>query len=278
MFAQTTSLADRFTWLLEGLLKVIGTDAHQRRMEAALAWAAWNRVRLLGERLIALIARARAGRLRAARRTPHPDPPAQGGRERSAADAAHQVLPRAFGWITRALPATVQWAGVLAWLLRDPEVAALVEKAPQQAGRILRPLCHLLGVKAPEFLRRGYAPAEPQPPVAAPPPRTERDDDDAAGGDVSTVALPPPQPSPAKAGEGEESRDDVTPQPAAPPPAPPPRPRSWFEQEAAAMQERAARWEARQTGPPSTLLPLGLSPTLAFPDTGPPGGGAKNRR
>ena len=62
MFANpSSSLTDRFAWLLDGLCKVIGAEAHQRRMEAALAWAVWNRVRLLGERLIAIAARARAG-------------------------------------------------------------------------------------------------------------------------------------------------------------------------------------------------------------------------
>jgi len=35
---------------------------------------------------------------------------------------------------------------VLYYLLGDADTAALVEKAPE-AGRILRPLCHLLGVK-----------------------------------------------------------------------------------------------------------------------------------
>src|SRR6516165_4961761 len=78
------SLTDRFAWLFAGLCRAVGVDAHTRRMEAALAWAIWNRVRLLGERLIALAARVEAGR--AARRrksTPHPDPLAQGEREKA---------------------------------------------------------------------------------------------------------------------------------------------------------------------------------------------------
>ena len=44
------TLADRFAWLFDGLCKAIGVDAHKRRMEAALAWAIWNRVRALGDR------------------------------------------------------------------------------------------------------------------------------------------------------------------------------------------------------------------------------------
>jgi hypothetical protein len=63
MLTPTASLTDRFAWLIDGLCKAIGVDAHKRRMEAALAWAIWIRVRLLGDRLIALVARARAGKL-----------------------------------------------------------------------------------------------------------------------------------------------------------------------------------------------------------------------
>jgi hypothetical protein len=71
MFANPSSLTDRFTWLIDGLCKLIGADAYKRRMEAALAWAIWNRVRLLGARLITLAERARAGRVRVMR-TPRP--------------------------------------------------------------------------------------------------------------------------------------------------------------------------------------------------------------
>jgi hypothetical protein len=70
----SSSLTDRFAWLFEGLCKVIGVDAHTRRMEAALAWAIWNRVRLLGERLIALAERVQAGRVARKRDTSDASP------------------------------------------------------------------------------------------------------------------------------------------------------------------------------------------------------------
>ena len=205
LLGAATTLTDRFEWLIDGLCKTIGVDAHKRRMEAALAWAIWNRVRLLGDRLIALIARARAGRL-AARRTPHPDPPPQGGREHErepdagagAASGAGVRLPTGFGWVTRVLPQTGQYAGLLAYLLRDPEMAALVEKAPQ-AARILRPLCQLLGVKEMDFvlpadqarateLPEPEATVSPDPPAAHPaPPSVEV---------APTAQAPPPPPAP----------------------------------------------------------------------------------
>jgi hypothetical protein len=171
--------------------------------------------------------------------------------------------------------------GLLAYLLRDSETAALVEAAPE-AGRILRPLCRLLGVKAPEFLRRGACRAGTEAPPQAPAcaeagdrilPRREETNraDDAIAGEAS------------RAREDERAMaraPDGLPPPAsaAPGPVPPQRPLSWLEQDAAAMRERVARWVAGRVDAPSTLLPLRLSPTLAFPGTGPPGFDSKTRR
>src|SRR5262249_37141935 len=151
---------------------------------------------------------------------------------------------------------------------------ALAEQAPQ-VGRILRPLCHILGVRAPAFLRQGGAGdcaspqlAAPPPHLASPPPGAESDSDDAG------VVPPPPQvvapPAPAFA--------PPPPALAPPPPLPSPvegegetrRPLSWLEEDAPAMRERVARWVARHADPPSTLLPAALSPRHAFPGTGPP--------
>jgi hypothetical protein len=163
------TLADRFAWLIDGLCKAVGVEAHKRRVEAALAWATWNRVRLLGAQFIALAVRIEAGQLpgsaaraagrvvykRSGRRSTEPRPAAAPRAPRSpqAQFNAAAGLPQDFGWIRRLLPETAQYAGLLSYLLDDPEVVVLVEKAPQ-AKRILRPLCHLLGVKTPEFLRR----------------------------------------------------------------------------------------------------------------------------
>ena len=74
------SLAERIEWLIEGLCKVIGAQAYRRGVEAALAWAVWHRVRMLGDRLIALAERVRAGRLPRRRSprsdtSPRPSPP-----------------------------------------------------------------------------------------------------------------------------------------------------------------------------------------------------------
>jgi hypothetical protein len=120
------------------------------------------------------------------------------------------ALPREFGWVRTLLPETGQYAGVLRYLLRDPELAALLAKAPE-AGRTLRPLCHLLGVKTPEVLRRGGIAAPATTPVAveaaraeaapAPPEREAAEalpvqnetTADAPAVEVAPAAQPPPQ-------------------------------------------------------------------------------------
>jgi hypothetical protein len=121
------ALTDRFAWLIDGLCKVIGTDAHKRRMEAARVLAIWNRVRLLGDRFIAFAKRVRAGTL-PARRDTSPRPtgsspvaslPQSGDEDEKprAPSGPAASLPREFGWIRRVLPETAQFAGVLSYLL-----------------------------------------------------------------------------------------------------------------------------------------------------------------
>ncbi len=238
-------------------------------MEAALAWAVWNRVRLLGERFIALAARVRGGRL-PVRRTPHPNPSPQGGREPGALarERAAAGLPREFGWIVRALPETAQYAGVLMYMLRDAEMAALVATAPQ-AARHLRPLCHLLGVETPEFLRRRRSIRATPPPLPVPEPgpgsgpgaSLEPVRADTNGDAVASIAdnsaepadrLPTSEAGAQAGGVG-----------AVAPPLPR-RPLSWLEEDAPAMRERAARWVAGRVDAPSTLLPLGFGSGPSF--------------
>lgn len=253
--ALSPSLAGRFAWFFQGLCRVIGVDAQRRGMEPALAWAVWNRVRVLGERFNTLIVRARAGRLRARRKAaPHPAPAdqergqacSQDEREIQPAAAtgapSHGALgvklPREFGWVRRALPETGQFAGVLMYLLRDPETAALVEKAPE-AGRILRPLCRLLGIEAPEFLRRTSREAESSPPLLASPPTSPpaspplgaKRNDNGDAGSAGAAADPSPLPSPAAV---------ETPAPASPQPTE--RPASYYYQRPGGLYWNGKRW------------------------------------
>jgi hypothetical protein len=55
------------------------------------------------------------------------------------------TLPRRFGWITRTLAETNAYAQTLREFLCEPETEALIA-SDRRIGRILRPLCHMLGI------------------------------------------------------------------------------------------------------------------------------------
>ena len=98
----------------------------------------------------------------------------------------------------RVLPETAQFAGVLTYLLCDPETVALVEKAPQ-AARMLRPLCRLLGVQMPAFLRCKDAAADPAPDVTTGPGATAAEEAPGTGPPAAEEAVPEPVVEPAPA-------------------------------------------------------------------------------
>ncbi len=124
---------------------------------APLALPAWIRLRRLLARFAALVAAVEAGRFPAAGRTT-----AAASRPRPAAPAIR--LPGGSGWLLRLAPALETRLGraQLESLLADPELGALLAQAPQ-AGRILRPLCHMLRIEPPPSLRLPRRPRRPGP-------------------------------------------------------------------------------------------------------------------
>jgi hypothetical protein len=79
-------------------------------------------------------------------------------------------LPRGRGWITRRIAEAGPSAGHLHDLLQQPNIQDFVQAAPQ-AARLLRPLCHALGVDQPAWLQR---PTRPRPRSKPRPPRPRR--------------------------------------------------------------------------------------------------------
>ena len=80
---------------------------------------------------------------------------------------------RKFGWLLPLVPDAVGSLGHLEYLFRDPAMMALIEAAPAQMARILRPLCWMLRVTPPKILalpRRRAAPRTAPPPDAPPSP------------------------------------------------------------------------------------------------------------
>ena len=106
-----------------------------------------------------MVARLQAGTLPAVGALRRPP-----GATRAATPRKLDPLPRQFGWLRRVLPWIASFAaGRLHDLVQDPEMAALVAAAPQ-AGRVLRPLCRMFGIRRPAYLRLRRGPRKPRAP------------------------------------------------------------------------------------------------------------------
>lgn len=125
--------------------------------EQTLAVAIFRRLTGLAARLSALAARLEAGTLR---------PPCQRTRQPAAPRCRGPVvLPRRRGLIAAGGHEIRGHAAQLAHFLNRPGMKDLVAADPR-FGRILRPLCHLLAIAPPDFLRlppREKRPRKPRP-------------------------------------------------------------------------------------------------------------------
>ncbi len=195
------SLSQRLTLIVQALRAAIAAHAARDRATVAVAWLVWPYLNRLAGRFTALVARVQAGkgvvaratsRVRAAPETPRLRPPG---------------LPQGFAWLARLAPSILPLRSQLCHLLGNPELAALLATAPG-AGRILRPLCRMLGIEAGP----GFPPAlfqRPDPPPNPPSPN--------------------PLPSPALALPAPQARAAAPPAPEPQPPTPsrpPPRRRA----------------------------------------------------
>ncbi len=84
-------------------------------------------------------------------------------------------LPQGQGWITRRIPEAGPSAGHLHDLLQNPHTQDFVQAAPQ-AARLLRPLCHALGVDQPAWLQLPPRPRPARKPRPAKPRRLKLTD------------------------------------------------------------------------------------------------------
>ena len=186
------SLSYRLALIIESLCQAATVRCAQERSVRTLilVFRAWVRLRRLAVRFEALAAKVRAGRLPAApvarlRAPPLPPQYRLPGRPQT------YRLPRGFGWLLRLVPETVAYGGQVEHLLADPKMTALLAASPQ-AGRILRPLCHMLAIKPPPALAAPPRAKRPRPPaVAIPAPDPSR----AVSRPVASLAgLPPDLP------------------------------------------------------------------------------------
>ena len=145
-----TGLSDRLAFIIAGLRGLLAAHVVKDRSAVAVIFLAWTRLGRLASRFEAVVAAVRAGRLPSAAA-----PRVQGGQDlelpRLEGLPQPYRLPAGFGWLIRLVPGTAAYAGQVQQLLADPEMAALLADVPQ-AGRILGPLCRMLGIRSgPEF-------------------------------------------------------------------------------------------------------------------------------
>jgi hypothetical protein len=161
-FPPNLTLTDRFAQLIGGLHRALSKQSNtQCRTAGPLLVLVWNRLCGIRRRFTALAARVRAGTLPAAA-----PPRARAARPRPAAAPDQPRLPSlSCGWLLRLVPEPWHlnaWRTPLQELLADPEMAAVLQAAPQM-GRILRPLCHMLHEEPPPYLLLPKRPRRPRP-------------------------------------------------------------------------------------------------------------------
>ena len=137
----------RFAGIIDLLCRGVAARIAGGRLAGPLIILICSRLRRMGIRFGRLAARVEAGRPSRARRRPAaPRPP-------RARAPRKPRLPQGFAWVIRLVPYTAAGsASQLQHLLAEPDMAALIAAAPS-VGRLLRPLCRMLGVRPPPALR-----------------------------------------------------------------------------------------------------------------------------
>ena len=160
------SPAQNFAGMMRWLTQIVVTRDLMGLLAKPIVWHLIDRIRGMNQRFARLAARIHAGtfvpRRAVTRRRPTDPKPRR-----------PSPVPRKFGWMLPLVPDAVGSLGHLEWLFRDPDTMALIEAAPAEMARILRPLCWMLRATPPKILaspRRKPAPPEAPPaPEAAPP-------------------------------------------------------------------------------------------------------------
>lgn len=180
------SATDRFAVVIGGLLKALVGRQSAGAITGPLLILISHRIIGFNHRVQALAAKIRAGTLRQwpvrQRRAPRPVPMAGVPR-----------LPNGFAWLLRLVPSEAAcYAGQMRVVLADPEMAALIAATPRM-GRILRPMCRMLGIEA-DVLAPAVPPAGvPTADAIAPPGRAFADI--AAADKMTSRESSPPRPA-----------------------------------------------------------------------------------
>jgi len=158
MDAPLHPLTDRFGWMITWFTRMMAAEAARRRVDGPSVSAAWRRMGRFARRFAALVEMWQAGTLPAVR-APRPRP--------ATARAAAARPPGLLGWrwFRRLFPETAgPFSGTLHEMLHGvPQMAELAAATPQ-LGRLVRPMCSMLGLKPPPYLQLPRRPRRPRPP------------------------------------------------------------------------------------------------------------------
>ncbi len=159
------SLADRFTTMLRLLRQTLGAPDYAR-FDLSLKRTIWHRISRLSLRFRALALNPRRRRKPSAKPEPAPE------RKSPPASAKKSELPRQKGWLLQTFPGhhIPYVRGHLIRFLEDPDLARLSGENPS-IGRVLRPLCHMLAIPLPDYLKLAHKPRQPRPKPARKPAR-----------------------------------------------------------------------------------------------------------
>ncbi|OYW12049.1 MAG: hypothetical protein B7Z59_02605 [Acidiphilium sp. 37-67-22] len=186
----------RFVGFIAALCACVAAEGMRCRRGGPVTVLAWSRLRRLCARFESLAARPPAPPRHRAR-----TPRSARGDARSPLPRgdARSPLPRAFGWLRQTFPAAAALAPQLRALLDAPDMQGFIAATPT-AGRILRPLCHTLGLRPPPGL--ALPPRERKPrPKPAPKPAPDPVPDPASQATYTRMTPAAPHQAPAPGGE-----------------------------------------------------------------------------
>ena len=150
-----SSLVDRFSDIIDILCRIVPRLIARDRSAGPLILLIHAHLRRMAVRFAAIAVRPQSGVLRA--------PRSGTARRRASSPRTTGVLPCGYAWLIRVFQETAYGGGLLQHLvLNDPEMAALLATSPQ-AGRIVRSLFWMLGIRPiPAIARRAVTVRAPR--------------------------------------------------------------------------------------------------------------------
>jgi hypothetical protein len=160
-------MADRIDAIMLLLRQILGHPDQVNRLSIGLKWAIWNRVSYFARRFRAIYTnppKRVPNRSRKSKPKPKPIPPPAPPRP-AATPAQPAELKERKGWLLNLLPShyTRFARGQLLQLLTEPAMIPLLAENPS-LGRILRPMCPMLAIPLPDYLKLPKKPRKPRPP------------------------------------------------------------------------------------------------------------------